>query len=100
MKGMDKKQLDEIRARCEASTPGTWTMAGDTDYIGDGTEIFSVVEDMTKRVIGAIMWDGKAYVALLKTDALFITRARNDIPALLDEVGRLRAENERLSRRV
>jgi hypothetical protein len=85
---MSELDLDAIRARADAATPGPWAKPFCTDAPGDegwwinngrvGTEEYS---------IGLTM----AYNPRAEADATFIAAARADIPALLDEVERLRA---------
>jgi|GEM_PF-1537236 len=77
---MEQKKIDEIRARCEAATPGEWHALDDWlvytgDYI-EGTGISNEQMVCTTK-------DGAAK---------FIAHARQDIPELLDEIDRLTAE--------
>ena len=73
---MDKIQIDEIRARCDAATPGPWDAHPGPDY----EYIFA-------------LGDGMAHVRG-PYNAEFIAHARQDIPALLDalEAERARAD--------
>src|SRR5260221_3437865 len=75
---MDEETLAAIRARADQATPGPWLglyLSGDT--------ITGV-----KNAAGAV---GLGEVGLTAADHKFITHAREDIPALLAEVERLRA---------
>lgn len=68
---MTDEQLAAIRARANAATPGPWT-----SYEKNPTDEY--------------------YASCFPADEEFIGHSREDIPALLDEVERLRTENERL----
>lgn len=83
-------RLQQIEARCDAATPGPWVLfhrAGITEVqtIGDcpiaGWQGF----DNGHRAVGKHKDNGE-----------FIAHAREDIPALLEEIARLRAELARL----
>jgi hypothetical protein len=86
-------KLDEIKARCEAATPGPWT----PEIRGNTIQSHCVVCDTiyiekTKNICSGISPKTK--------NAEFITHARTDIPALLSllserdkEITRLTAEN-------
>lgn len=85
MTGLD---LDAIRARAQAATPGPWWPwdrgVGWQIAIGDGLDEW----DRPKRLLP----EGQRTDIALREDAEFIAAARQDIPALLAEVERLRAE--------
>jgi uncharacterized small protein (DUF1192 family) len=93
---MTDEELQVIRARYEAATPGPWRVehgrySGADWLIGSlGTGYFDngmhFVHITTNRVRASELY-GNASV-----DAEFIAHAREDIPALLAEVERLRAE--------
>ena len=70
--------LSSIRERVEKATPGPWT----ADLLPEGHESIDWV------IIGA---GGNLSSDMNRDDAAFIAHARSDIPALLDEVERLRA---------
>jgi hypothetical protein len=76
MTTMTDEQLAEIRARCEAATGGPWE-------VGHKCEIYT-----RHYQVGPIgdFWE--------PADARFTAHAREDIPALLAEVERLRADAE------
>ena len=84
---MDK--LDEIRARCEAATPGPWAEKTNCHPQCNG-EPWGWISGAN----GNITWGGNAG----RTDAAFIAHAREDIPYLLAEIKRIQkhAENLRL----
>jgi hypothetical protein len=84
---MTQEQLDAIRARCVAATPGPWVTEESGDYVWwhDGTEYVTKIADI--RGWGYFtqtckMTDDEA-VAAQTANAEFIARARQDIPALL-----------------
>ena len=74
-----QEQIEQIRKRCEAATPGPWR----------------VPEGYSWRVA-----EGDTYICNMfgrqdlqdSENAKFIAHARTDIPLLLDEIDRLRAE--------
>lgn len=76
---MTDTELAAIRERCESATEGPW-------------------EKITERWLGiwqdirVVAFDGKYIICgdTLIADAEFIAAARSDVPALLDEVDRLR----------
>lgn len=70
---------EAIRARCEAATPGPWKLTKDGRY-----------EDHDECRID--LPDDNIELCRYENGE-FIAHARNDIPDLLDEVERLRAEN-------
>ena len=77
---LTEKRLAEIRGREKVATQGPWAVqdkgAIPLIYGPDGERVAKVIDH--------------------QEDAAFIAHAREDIPALLDEVERLRAENEKL----
>jgi len=85
---MDKEQLDAIRARCEAATPGPWEWDGsrrhmlnapfrgrDKSRVSDGSVI--------------VMMSGAARRGMSDDNAEFIAASRADIPALMGYVEEL-----------
>lgn len=88
--------LDAIRAREEVATLGPWDYRPPRSV--DGT-IHSVAD--THGVILRMEDTGyseRSSWAQRQRDAQFIAHAREDIPALLAELDRLRVENEELQR--
>jgi len=82
---MTKQELDKIRARCEAATEGPWhTMVS-------LTHSHIHCEDEHNNYIG--LADG---MMRAEPNGVFIAHARTDVPALLDEVKRLRSELEKI----
>jgi hypothetical protein len=75
----DTKRLAEIRARCEAATPGTWFVEVDDDGVCwiriDGHDMsFGDMETTDK-----CCWDNATFIAL----------SRRDVPWLLAEIEHL-----------
>lgn len=81
---MTDKDLQAIRARVEAASPGPWTVAEDIEAGG-------CVLDATGRNICTAGLDGGAPGPRRDEDQTFIATARTDVPALLAEVERLKA---------
>lgn len=92
-------ELAAIRARCEAATPGPWTLshfsAKDTED-GDAETHIQCYADADEEEGVSLAWvnhwsygdDPPKQESV--ANALFISRARTDVPRLLDEVERLR----------
>lgn len=84
--------LDAIRARADAATPGPWAHGDFDDFMGCG-QVFTVHPDLMGGSIAAPSGDcypRSGYDP--QADMAFIANARHDIPALLAEVTALRAE--------
>lgn len=79
--------LDAIRARAEAATPGPWVTDWDAGYVVQSA--LSLVADVHGEPVRAD--DPLDYDDTGQPDAEFIAHARVDIPMLLDEIERLRA---------
>ncbi|MBO0602756.1 hypothetical protein I2483_13895 [Sporosarcina sp. E16_3] len=79
---MTKEQIEAIRKRAEATTEGEWTNFDDVlcEYVNEVYEYDRLTEGIGERI---------AVCSTIK-DADFIANAREDIPALLAEVERLR----------
>jgi hypothetical protein len=72
----DPVDVDAARARANAATPGPWVLS---------------------EPQGNWIWPHICNTyASKRADAVFIAAARSDVPALADEVDRLRTENEQL----
>lgn len=104
------ERLAEIRERAEAATPGPWGTY--FDHV-----VYDVVADLQpnssgyscRRQIAELRdepidndpahrdWTAEEDATQIFHDATFITRARNDVPALLAEVERLTAELDKLA---
>ena len=88
--------LAEIKARCEAATPGPWVdRLRDFECLdGYGLESHPTVETNGKTV--CVLCEREFDDDNDEADAVFIAHARQDIPDLLAEVERLRKRAERL----
>ncbi len=108
---MDKATRDEIRTRCKYTTPGPWLVADDPDtyawmiedmdhddgyvaFTDDVNLLADLTEERDRRGGPYVVTRGR--LADLYGDAEFIAHAREDIPALLDHIDHLEAENEQL----
>lgn len=76
--------LDAIRARCDAATPGPWMVFEGAYPYGEGY----VIESPADLVAGN--FDHEEGGIIRKEDAEFIAAARTDVPELLAEIERLR----------
>jgi hypothetical protein len=92
----DPVDVDAARARANAATPGPWSAADEHELLGaDATPSWCVsrmkpgFEQMSDTE--GYLYD-IAYLAYedAEADAVFIAAARSDVPALADEVKRLR----------
>lgn len=103
---MNKLDLDEIRKRCEAATPGPWNIAS---RFSVNTIVYSVPKG--KGWLGNKLIDVPEYGCVatphdrgnerqittmgeafgITDDAKFIAHARTDIPALLDALEKAQA---------
>ena len=79
-KPMSDVEMKAIRERCDEASPGPWTLE-------DLKEEWAVKDDWDSTV--AFTVHDRIYG---EADATFIAHARDDIPALLTEIGRLRTE--------
>lgn len=88
METTERLDLSAIKARVEAASLGPWQWEACTEdgMINEVGEVLSA---------GGMHTEGFVYVS--DSDADFIAHARTDVPALLAEVERLRAEVERLT---
>jgi hypothetical protein len=82
---LTEQQLDDIEARAAAATPGPWCT--------DSWEIYQGTEYLP----GISLWIGETCRGTStpeqdRNDAAFVAAARTDVPALLAEIRRLRAE--------
>ena len=79
---LPKKYLEEVRKRCELTTPGPWiSFVEGRDHTGGDSVI--------KRGPGGLEEDLYLIGGTIE-DQDFIANARQDIPLLLDEIVRLR----------
>lgn len=92
---MSDLDLDAIKARCEAATPGPWIAETETD--GDQHEWWSYVVGVRAEVPEQWQWVFKFdddYGTDQTADATFIAHARTDVPALVAEVERWKERAE------
>lgn len=84
--------LDEIEQRANAATPGPWRIVRDQTDGFYGEEAYDIhAGDGSTVAQGGTLEDGGPSVgACYHEDAEFIAHAREDIPALIAEVKRLR----------
>lgn len=93
---MNQQRIDEIRQRCEKTTPGPWISPFDASRMGDGNDdCNSIVNIEGETVVGVTYYDGPVLYAI-ETDADFISHAREDIPFLLDLLSEQEREIEQL----
>jgi hypothetical protein len=86
---MTTLDLDAIRKRVDATSPGEWLAISDNGRKNG----IAVLGERTKRGTGlAIAVFAGADVPQRHADAAFCAHARTDVPALVAEVERLRAE--------
>lgn len=93
---LTEERIAEIRGREKAATQGPWRAKCEileADECGNATAEMTYVSTNDKGI--CILYGRGHDDANTQEDATFIAHAREDIPALLDEVERLRAENER-----
>lgn len=83
-KALPADRLAEIRARAEAATAGPWCTDDWEIYQGERYEAGAEWIGETCRAVGQSQED--------RANAAFVAAARSDVPALLAEVERLRAE--------
>lgn len=85
---MTLAELDEIEARAKAATEGPWTVETRAGRLSG--EQLLVIQSQKRLWVSEIDVSGDDKGG--PSDALFIAAARADVPALVDEVRRLRAE--------
>lgn len=81
---MTDGELEEIRLRCEAATPGPWKSFAEGRDHTSGSNFIMVGEGRNRG-------DDIELTGATTADQDFIAHARQDIPRLLDEVARLKA---------
>lgn len=96
---MTEDELKEIEARVNSATRGPWTTEAGK-YSGDNWLIGSIFvgnsledgEDYCVHITTDSIHASELGISDAKSDADFIAHAREDIPALLAEVRRLRGD--------
>ena len=81
---MEQKQIEEIRKRCEAATPGPWVVKQYDDCFIEPS-------------VCMIPANGCYDYNVLTENSQFIAHARQDVPNLLDYIEQLQAEYNRLN---
>lgn len=97
---MTPERLAEIRQRLTGATDGPW-IVDEPQRTKAGTLLYVIHSASTEEDVAGVELDGDAAVwshhrTAAEEDAAFIAHARSDVPALLDEVDRLRTKLERL----
>ena len=88
MHDVTDEYLDEIQARCDATLPGPWrSFIEGRDHWG-GDHFIQITPDRDDMPDLYLTWDDRVFRG---ADQDFIAHAREDVPALLQEVRRLRA---------
>lgn len=88
---MTDTELTAIERRAQAATPGPWM------WTYDGSSDWSVGPEPDTQ--GQAVANCHRYRAPFNHDAVFIAHAREDVPALVAEVRKLRAFSEELTNR-
>ena len=83
------RKIEDIRASCEAATPGPWAVYNRSSDGADDPYLGYDIEPLEGS------WLGRGMFAK-QTDAAFIVNARQDIPDLLAALAEKDAEIERL----
>ena len=83
-------KIDEIRARCEAATPGKWEADYNTPF---STDVTGIMADEGYVILADGGFDDE-YPR--EEDAEFIAHAREDIPYLIELLAEQDAEIKRL----
>jgi len=87
---MTAQELNAIRARCDAATPGPWITCSCDDDSFWGATVYVEQEGHDDEYIAHFSKDQIA-------DAEFIARARADVPALLAALEQAQAERDALA---
>ena len=88
-----KLDLDYLKRLCKEATPPPWTydrnfeLHCDTAKTHDNTDLMEI----TYNEYGEGGWPGMSH----RSDATFIAESRQAIPALIQEIERLKAQNRR-----
>lgn len=85
--------LDAIKARADAASKGPWISATDTGRKNGVSLIGATADRGTGKAIAVL---AAPDVRQRAVDADFVAHARDDVPALVAEVGRLRAALKRI----
>ncbi|KKM06596.1 hypothetical protein LCGC14_1742440 [marine sediment metagenome] len=86
----------EMRKRHDSATPGPWHWDGTEAYLYSQEPNHEAKDSIAVRYKSRSLLCGHAAQPVHEHDAVFIAHARADIPALLDERKRLKAELSKL----
>lgn len=91
------KNLDELKALCEAATPGPWTWEcdGDDDPACSFALFAPHIPRLPERLV---LHQHNGYIRTTQPNADFIAAARTAMPELIAEVERLQDAYSRVSR--
>jgi len=89
---MTDEQRQDLRAKCEAATPGPWDWE---TYVGCSKPLGLSDEHGHDVLLATTDEDNATHIEVSVADAEFIVAARNALPALLDERDELADELER-----
>lgn len=97
-----KPDIEEIKRRADAATPGPWRVSGDIRHLVFPPDSYrsELPLPIIARCDGIHFADTKKHIAKIQANARFIAEARTDIPALLAYIAKLEAENERLTKEL
>ena len=84
---LTEDDIQEIRSRCEAATPGPWKSYLDGSDHSCGSDFI-----MTGAFGSSDRGEDLEIIGATIADYDFIAHARQDIPKLLEEIERLKAE--------
>jgi hypothetical protein len=91
-------ELEAMQARCAAASPGPWrAFVEGGDHHGGDDFIQVSMDDAEPDMYVSRAWSGGMRPASSQ-DLDFIAAARQDLPALIDEVRRLRTANDEAGR--
>lgn len=97
-----KPDIEEIKRRADAATQGPWHISGDIRHLVFPPDSYrsELPLPIIAKCDGIHFADTKKHIAKIQANARFIAEARTDIPALLDYIAKLEAENERLTKEL
>jgi hypothetical protein len=100
-----QQRLDEIKARCEAATPGPWKHRDPPEVqIPDPNWERHEIVDESLKLVAQTHYPTTEWKCArneeMERNGPFIAAARTDIPDLLAEVERLRAEAAEMQLRI
>lgn len=80
--------ISEIKARCEAATPGEWESPYDSDT--------NAIVDANRNDVVSAGWCDQPILMVSENNAAFIAHSRTDLPVYVAEIERMQAENSNL----